>query len=107
MDEALTVGLAKCFRRADSERKEPSQIDRLFMVLLDYPIQRFATWILENEDEAPLVRVSASGRAAHFASSSVASEYSCSSRRRACGDGWSAATATAKIGIELPRSFPR
>src|SRR5580698_3433821 len=55
MDEALTVGLAKCFRRTYSDAQEPSQIDRLLMVLLDYPIQRFTTWILKNEDGASVL----------------------------------------------------
>ena len=55
MDEALPVGLAKRCRQTDGDAQEASQIDRLSLVLLDYPIQGFTTWILKNEDRSPLV----------------------------------------------------
>ena len=55
MDEALPVDLAKSSRQADGNAQQARQIDRLPLVLLDDPIQGLATWILENEDRAPLV----------------------------------------------------
>ncbi len=36
-------------------RRTASQIDRLSLVLLDYPIQGFTTRILKNEDRSPPV----------------------------------------------------
>jgi hypothetical protein len=55
MDEALPVGLAKCGRQTNGDAQEASQIERVFPVLLNEPIQGFTPWILENEDRSPLV----------------------------------------------------
>jgi hypothetical protein len=49
------VGLAKCCGQTDGYAQEASQIDRVSLVLLDYPIQRLTIWILKNEDRSPLV----------------------------------------------------
>ena len=55
MDEALPVGLAKCCSQTDGYPQEVGQIDWSSILLLDYPIQRFTTGILKNEDRSPLV----------------------------------------------------
>ena len=55
MDEASPMDLAKCSRQTDGDAQEASQIDRLSLVLLDDPIQGFATWVIKNEDRSPLV----------------------------------------------------
>jgi len=55
VDETVPVDLAQCCRQIDGNAQEASQIDRLSLMLLDYPIQRLTTWILENEDCSPLM----------------------------------------------------
>jgi hypothetical protein len=55
MDEALPVGLAKCYRQTNGDAHEANQIERVSSVLLDYPIQRFTAWILETQGNAPFM----------------------------------------------------
>jgi len=55
MDQASPVRLAERCRQTDANAQEASQIDRVSLVLLDYPIQRFAARILKNEDRLSLV----------------------------------------------------
>jgi hypothetical protein len=54
MDEPLPVCLTECCRQTDGSAQKTSQIDCSSLVLLDEPIQGFATRILKNKDCSPL-----------------------------------------------------
>jgi hypothetical protein len=49
------MDVAECFRQADGDAQEASQIERLPVISLDNPIQRLTARVLEYEDRPPFV----------------------------------------------------
>ena len=55
MDEATPVDLAECCRQAHGDAQGASQIERLPLVPLKNPIERFTARIVEYKDYPPFV----------------------------------------------------
>jgi hypothetical protein len=49
------MGLAECFRQANDDAQETSQIEWLGLLPLKDPIQRLTAWVLKYEDHSPVV----------------------------------------------------
>jgi hypothetical protein len=82
MYKAVPVDLAECFRQANGNAQEASQMERLVVSSLKNPIQGLAARILEYEDRTPFVTSSGQKLGRQARSSSAANEYSFSSRLR-------------------------
>ena len=96
VDEAALVRLAQRGDDADGEAQEAARLHRR----ADEPIERLAARILEQQRGSTAFAASASGRAAHAASSSSLSSYSWARRSRTAGGGRSTAGSTAR---KVPR----
>ena len=55
MDETVAVHFAESRCQANGDAQEASQFDRLFVAVLEDPIQRYPARILEYEHRAPFV----------------------------------------------------